>query len=68
MTFLELDGVRKSFAGTLAVHTWCTSGEATGAAALDPALLAAALDAVQAHLDEEGDLRAHAIAQGLLVA
>jgi hypothetical protein len=35
---------------------------------LDPALLAAALDAVQAHVDKEGDLRAHAIAQGLLVA
>ena len=37
------------------------------AAALDPALLAAALDAVQAHVEQEGDLRVHAIAQGLLV-
>ena len=36
--------------------------------ALDPALLASALDAVQAHLEKEGDLRSHAIAQGLLVA
>jgi hypothetical protein len=31
-------------------------------------MLASALDAVQAHLEKEGDLRAHAIAQGLLVA
>jgi hypothetical protein len=38
------------------------------AAALDPALLASAIDAVQAHVEQEGDLRAHAIAQGLLVA
>jgi hypothetical protein len=38
------------------------------ATALDPTLLAAALDAVRAHVEQEGDLRAHAIAQGLLVA
>jgi hypothetical protein len=44
------------------------AGYPAAAAVLDPALLAAAIDAVPAHLDKEGDLRAHAIAQGLLVA
>ena len=44
------------------------AGYRAAAASLDPALLAAALDAVQAHLEKEGDLRAYAIAQGLLVA
>ncbi len=44
------------------------AGYPVAAAALDPALLAAALDAVRAHVEQEGDLRAHAIAQGLLVA
>ena len=44
------------------------AGYPAAAAALDPALLASALDAVQAHVEQEGDLRAHAIAQGLLVA
>jgi hypothetical protein len=44
------------------------AGYPTEAAGLDPALLAAALDAVQAHVAKEGDLRSHAIAQGLLVA
>ena len=44
------------------------AGYPAAAAALDPALLAAALDAVRAHLEKEGDLRAHAVAQGLLVA
>jgi len=44
------------------------AGYPAAAAALDPALLAAALDAVRAHLEKEGNLRAHAIAQGLLVA
>jgi hypothetical protein len=44
------------------------AGYPAAAAALDPALLAPALDAVQAHLEQEGDLRTHAIAQGLLVA
>ena len=44
------------------------AGYPAAAAALDPALLAAALDAVRAHVEQEGDLRAHAIAQGLLVA
>ena len=38
------------------------------AASLDPALLASALEAVRAHVEKEGDLRSHAIAQGLLVA
>jgi hypothetical protein len=37
------------------------------AAALDPAMLDAALEAVVAHLEKEGDLRAQAIEQGLLV-
>lgn len=44
------------------------AGYPAAAAALDPALLAAALDALVAHLDREGDVRAHAIARGLLVA
>ena len=44
------------------------AGYPAAAAALDPALLALALDAVQAHVEQAGDLRAHAIAQGLLVA
>jgi hypothetical protein len=44
------------------------AGYSAAAASLDPALLASALDAVQAHVEQEGDLRAHAIAQGLLVA
>ena len=43
------------------------AGYPVAAVALDPALLAVALDAVQAHLEQGGDLRAHAIAQGLLV-
>jgi hypothetical protein len=43
------------------------AGYPTAAASLDSALLASALDAVQAHLEKEGDLRTHAIAQGLLV-
>jgi len=44
------------------------AGYPAAAASLDPALLAAALEAVRAHVEKEGDLRAHAIAQGLLVA
>ena len=44
------------------------AGYPAAAAALDPAMLEAALDALVAHLDTEGDVRAHAIAQGLLVA
>jgi hypothetical protein len=44
------------------------AGYPAAAASLDPALLAAALDAVRAHVEQEGDLRAHATAQGLLVA
>jgi hypothetical protein len=44
------------------------AGSPAAAASLDPAMLAAALDAVQVHVEQEGDLRAHAIAQGLLVA
>jgi len=44
------------------------AGYPAAAASLDHALLASALDAVQGHVEQEGDLRAHAIAQGLLVA
>jgi hypothetical protein len=44
------------------------AGYPAAAASLDPALLAAALEAMQVHLEQEGELRAHAIAQGLLVA
>ena len=44
------------------------AGYPAAAAALDPTMLDAALDALVAHLDKEGDLRARAIAQGLLVA
>jgi hypothetical protein len=44
------------------------AGYPATAAALDPALLAVALDAVRVHVEQEGDLRAYAIAQGLLVA
>ena len=44
------------------------AGYPAEAAALDPAMLEAAVEAVVTHLDKEGDLRAHAIAQGLLVA
>jgi len=44
------------------------AGYPAAAAALDPARLDAALDALVAHLDREGDVRAHAVAQGLLVA
>jgi hypothetical protein len=44
------------------------AGYPAAAAALDPAMLSAALDAVGVHLDTEGDLRAHASAQGLLMA
>ena len=44
------------------------AGYPTAAASLDPVLLASALDAVPAHVEQEGDLRTHAIAQGLLVA
>ena len=44
------------------------AGYPAAAASLDPVMLASALDAVRAHVEKEGDLRAHAIAQGLLVA
>ena len=44
------------------------AGHPAAAAALEPALLAAALDAVRAHVEQEGDLRTRAIAQGLLMA
>jgi hypothetical protein len=44
------------------------AGYPDAAAALDPAMLTAAVDAVPAHVEREGDLRSHAIAQGLLVA
>jgi len=57
--------------GYLRAHTQellTEAGYPTAAASLDPTPLAAALDAVRTHLEKEGDLRAHAIAQGLLVA
>jgi len=38
------------------------------AASLDPAMLDAALEAIVAHLEKEGDLRSRAIEQGWLVA
>jgi hypothetical protein len=44
------------------------AGYPDAATALDPAMLAAALDAVPAHVEREGDLRSHAIDQGLLIA
>jgi len=44
------------------------AGYPAAAASLDPALLAAAIDAVRAHVEQEGDLRSYAIAQGVLVA
>jgi len=37
------------------------AGYPTEAVSLDPALLTAALDAMRAHVAQEGDLRAHAI-------
>jgi len=44
------------------------AGSPAAAASLDPVMLASALEAVRAHVEKEGDLRSHAIAQGLLVA
>ena len=44
------------------------AGYPSEAASLDPAMLATALEAVQAHQDKEGDLRSLAVEQGLLVA
>jgi hypothetical protein len=44
------------------------AGHPDAAAALDPALLASAVDAVRAHVEQEGDLRTQAIARGLLIA
>jgi hypothetical protein len=44
------------------------AGHPAAAAALDPALLDAAVDAMVAHLATEGDVRARAMAHGLLVA
>jgi hypothetical protein len=44
------------------------AGHPDAAAALDPALLASAVDAVRAHVEQEGDLRTQAITQGLLIA
>jgi hypothetical protein len=44
------------------------AGYPAEASSLDPALVEAALAAVVAHLEKEGDLRAQAIATGLLVA
>jgi hypothetical protein len=44
------------------------AGYPEAAAALDPEMVGAALEAVVAHLDKEGDLRSRAIAQGLIAA
>ena len=44
------------------------AGYPAEAAALDPTMLATALEAVPSHLDKEGDLRSLAIEQGLIVA
>ena len=44
------------------------AGHPTAAAAVDPAQLAEAVDALRAHVEQAGDLRTHAIAEGLLVA
>src|SRR5262252_7450139 len=44
------------------------AGYPDAAASLDPAMLASAFEAVRAHVEQEGDLRAHAIAQVWLVA
>jgi hypothetical protein len=44
------------------------AGHPDAAAALDPALLDAAVDALKAHVEQEGDLRSRAIAQGVLTA
>ena len=44
------------------------AGHRDAAASLDPALLGAAVDAVRAHVEQEGDLRSRAIAQGVLEA
>jgi len=44
------------------------AGHPAAAAALDHAWLDAALNAVVTHLDQEGDLRTRAIAQGVLMA
>ena len=44
------------------------AGHPAAAAALDPGMVDAAVEAVVAHLDAEGDYRTHAIAQGVLVA
>ena len=38
------------------------------AKSLDPEMVRAATEAIQAHLEKEGDLRSQAIRQGLLVA
>ena len=44
------------------------AGYPAEAAALDHAMVDAALAAVVVHLDKESDVRSHAIARGLLVA
>jgi hypothetical protein len=54
--------------GTHAQELLADAGYPSAATSLDPALLAAALDAVRAHVEQEGDLRSYAIAQGVLVA
>ena len=45
-----------------ASSSWQTLAIRLAAAALDPAMLEAAVEAVRAHVEQEGDLRPHAIA------
>ena len=52
--------------GTDAKELLAEAGHPAAAAALEPALLAAALDDVRAHVEQEGDLRTQAVARGLL--
>jgi hypothetical protein len=44
------------------------AGYPAEAATLDPAMLDDALAAITAHLEKEGDLRAHAVTQGVLMS
>jgi len=55
-------------ARTHAKELLAEAGYPAAAAGVDSALLDAAVDAVRAHVEQEGDLRTHAIARGLLVA
>ena len=44
------------------------AGHPDAAAALEPERLGEAVDALRAHVEQQGDLRAHAVAEGLLNA